>query len=92
MRGLFLSASSVKMGAGAGCRNRGGGEGGGVAGCGGTSMSGLVMPLMSARRRADSSFLCLASSSTKSARSCRRSAKAKKDRKIASWSSRFGSL
>ena len=79
------------MGAGTGCRNRGEG-GGGVAGSGGTSLFVLVMPLMSARRRVDSCFRSLASSSTKSARTCRRTANARKDRKIASWSSRFGSL
>ena len=65
-----------------------------MAGDGGVEdpLSGLVIPLISARRRADSCLRCLASSSTKSARSCRRTAKAKNDRNIASWSSRFGSL
>jgi len=81
----------VKIGAGADCRIRGAG-GGGVAGGGGILLSGLAMPLMRARRRADSCFLCFAASSTESASSWRRIAKAMNDRKIASCISRFGSL
>jgi len=73
----------VKIGAGADCRIRGAG-GGGVAGGGGILLSGLAMPLMRARRRADSCFLCFAASSTESASSWRRIAKAMNDRKIAS--------
>lgn len=91
MRGLFFSASNVKIGAGVNCRIRGAG-GGGVADVGGISLSGLAMPVMRARRRADSCFLCLAASSMESASSWRRTAKAMNDRKIASWISRFGSL
>ncbi len=86
MRGLFFSASNVNSGAGVDCRIRGAGGGGGI------SLSGLAMPLMRASRWADSCFLRLAASSTESASSWRRTAKAMNDRKIASWISRFGSL